>query len=187
MAWAVLAVIVLHSLVEYPLWYGPFQLAFGLCLGLLWPARGTREAASPVARAGAAALAAVVILACAYAAWDYRRVSQIYLPTEARVPSLRDDPLPEARKSWLFRSQARFAELTITPLTAANAQWTFDSAADLLHYSPEPRVIEKLIESGAALGRSSEMLLHLACFRAAFPDEYAAWSQAGAGRKVTPR
>src|SRR6185369_5739849 len=38
MAWAVLAVIAVHSLLEYPLWYGPFQIAFGLCLGLLWPA-----------------------------------------------------------------------------------------------------------------------------------------------------
>ncbi len=186
MAWAVLAVIVLHSLVEYPLWYGPFQLAFGLCLGLLWPARGARALPSPAARAGAAALTAVVVLACAYSAWDYRRVSQIYLPAEARAPGRRDNPLSEARKSWLFRSQARFAELTITPLTAANAQWTFDSAADLLHYSPEPRVIEKLIESGAALGPSSEMRLHLVRFRAAFPDAYRAWSQTAAA-KFTPR
>ena len=36
MAWAVLAVIGLHSLLEYPLWYGPFQIAFGLCLAWLW-------------------------------------------------------------------------------------------------------------------------------------------------------
>lgn len=187
MAWAVLAVIALHSLLEYPLWYGPFQLAFGLCLGLLWPAPGAREAPSAVARSGAVALAMVVVLASAYAAWDYRRVSQIYLPADSRAPSLRDDPLPHARKSWLFRNQARFAELTITPLTAANAQWMFDSAADLLHYSPEPRVVEKLIESGAALGRSDEMLLHLARFRAAFPEAYAKWSQAAAGRRVTPR
>ncbi|PSJ19817.1 polymerase, partial [Halomonas sp. ND22Bw] len=26
MAWAVLGAMVLHSLLEYPLWYGPFQL-----------------------------------------------------------------------------------------------------------------------------------------------------------------
>ncbi len=64
----------------------------------------------------------------------------------------RDDPLREIRRSWLFRGQARFAELTITPLTRDNAQWTFDTAAQLLHFSPEPRVIEKLIESGGAAG-----------------------------------
>jgi O-antigen ligase len=30
LAWSVLAVILLHSLLEYPLWYGPFQVAFGV-------------------------------------------------------------------------------------------------------------------------------------------------------------
>ena len=36
MAWCVLAVIGLHSLLEYPLWYGPFQMAVVLCGVLLW-------------------------------------------------------------------------------------------------------------------------------------------------------
>src|SRR5205085_9473049 len=40
LAWAVLALIALHSLLEYPLWYGPFQIAFGAALGwLLAPAQ----------------------------------------------------------------------------------------------------------------------------------------------------
>jgi hypothetical protein len=178
MAWAALAVICLHSLVEYPLWYGPFQIALGLCLGLLWPA--LRAPTEGYAWGAKAALAALVVAACAYASWDYRRVSQIYMLPEARAQAYRGDPMPEIRGSWLFRNQARFAELTITPLTQDNAQWTFDIAAELLHFSPEPRVIEKLIESGIALGRSDEMLLHLVRFRAAFPEAYSAWSQAQA-------
>jgi O-antigen ligase len=185
MAWAVLAVIGVHSLLEYPLWYGPFQIAFGLCLGLLWPAaqQSSRltNTASPRMQLASAAAAACVAAACAYAAWDYRRVSQIYLPPEARSPAMRNDPLPEIRRSWLFSNQARFAELTITPLTQDNAAWTFDSAGALLHYSPEPRVIEKLIESAAVLGRESEMLPVLARFRAAFPEAYSKWSKARAG------
>jgi len=177
MAWAVLAVIGMHSLVEYPLWYGPFQLAFGLCLGLLWPVR--RQAAAPRHTViGASAVLGMGLCAvCAYAAWDYWRVSQIYLPPAARAAAYLDDPLPEIRKSWLFGNQARFAELTITPLTRENAAWTFHTSVALLHYSPEPRVIEKVIESGSLLGRDDEALLHLARFRAAFPDAYAAWSQ----------
>ena len=181
MAWAVLAVIGIHSLVEYPLWYGPFQIAFGLCLGLLWPAASRSHAHSPIAgyaRAGAVALAAVVLAGCAYAAWDYRRVSQIYLPPEARAAGYEGDPLPRMRNSWLFRNQVRFAELTITPLTRSNAQWTFDTAASLLHYSPEPRVIEKLTESAIVLGKENEAFLQLARFRAAFPQAYEKWAQA---------
>ncbi|MGZ5195146.1 MAG: Wzy polymerase domain-containing protein, partial [Ramlibacter sp.] len=104
------------------------------------------------------------------------RVRQIYLPVDARAPGMRD-PLPEIRRSWLFRSQALFAELTITPLTPANAQWTFDTAVALLHYSPEPRVVEKVIESAVMLGRDSDALEHLARLRAAFPEDYAEWSK----------
>ena len=35
MAWSVLTLILLHSLLEYPLWHGPFQMAFGLGICLL--------------------------------------------------------------------------------------------------------------------------------------------------------
>ncbi len=39
MAWGVLAIILLHSLLEYPLWYGPFQMALCQCVGLQLAAR----------------------------------------------------------------------------------------------------------------------------------------------------
>jgi O-antigen ligase len=183
MAWAVFAAIALHSLLEYPLWYGPFQIAFGLCLGLLWPARRDAPEAPALADTArlsplALAVACCVAAACAYAAWDYRRVSQIYLPPEARAPAYRDDPLAKSRGSWLFGNQARFAELTITPLTLENAQWTFDTAQAMLHYSPEPRVIEKVIESAMLLGRQDDAAAHLARYRAAFAHEHAEWAEA---------
>jgi O-antigen ligase len=191
MAWAVLAVIGVHSLLEYPLWYGPFQIALGLCLGLLWPAAPHRQSDRNVrgtvgVRGAALALAAGVIAACVFAAWDYRRVSQIYLPPEARAPGYADDPLTKIRNSWLFRQQALFAELTITPLTRDNAQWTYDTASAMLRYSPEPRVIEKLLESASLLGRREEVLLNAARFRAAFPQAYAKWAQAQRAAGVTP-
>lgn len=177
MAWAVLVVIAIHSMVEYPLWYGPFQIALGLCLGLLWPAETNVSARHETTLAATRLTAVLVCVGCAYAFWDYRRVSQIYLPPESRAPAYREDPLPQIRNSWLFRSQARFAELTITPLTRENAAWTYDNALALLHYSPEPRVIEKVIESGVVLGRDNEVLAHIARLRAAFPQAYAAWSR----------
>jgi hypothetical protein len=182
MAWAVVLVLAVHSLLEYPLWYGPFQIAFGLCVGLLWPAPATRVATGQLGRLLIATCAAA---ACLYAAMDYRRVSQIYLPVEARAADMQD-PLPQIRRSWLFRNQALFAELTITPLTAANAQWSFDSATALLHYSPEPRIVEKVIESAVMLDRRDDALLHLARFRAAFPEEYAQWSKEQVRTGATP-
>ena len=53
-------------------------------------------------------------------------------------------------------------------------------ALELLHYSPEPRVIEKLIESAVMLGRDDEALQYLARFRAAFPKEHASWVKGNA-------
>ncbi|OYY38509.1 MAG: polymerase [Polaromonas sp. 39-63-25] len=182
MAWGVLAVIMLHSMLEYPLWYGPFQMAFGLCVWMLWPApREPMTGSRPYAGAAAAIRLVVVtalLAAVAYAAWDYHRISQLYLAPQARDPAYRNDTLNKVRGSWLFRNQVEFAELTTTSLRPGNAQWTFDTATALLHYSPEPRVIEKVIESAVMLGRDDEALLHLVRYRAAFPDDYTKWRHA---------
>jgi O-antigen ligase len=193
MAWGVLAVIGLHSLLEYPLWYGPFQLAVALCAGLLWATSsalvsGAGQAPAPdfpqkYKKNKALAqylreLAAITMIALLVSAGiDYHRVSQIYLPPEQRSAAYRDDALSKIQGAWLFRDQARFATLNVTPLNRDNAQWTFDTAAALLHYSPEPRVIEKLIESATLLGRDEEALRYLARYRAAFPEDHARWAR----------
>lgn len=174
LAWSVLAILALHSMLEYPLWYGPFQIALGLAIGLLWPGKPLE---TPRARWVQAILPALLLAAVAYAAWDYHRVSQIYLAPEDRAAAYREDTLEQVRRSRLFHSQAAFAELTITPLTRENAQWTHDLALELLHYSPEPKIIEKVIESATMLGREDEALWHLARFRAAFPEAYREWAR----------
>jgi Virulence factor membrane-bound polymerase, C-terminal/O-Antigen ligase/Protein glycosylation ligase len=182
LAWGVLAVIGVHSLVEYPLWYGPFQMAVGLCIWMLWthpPVKDTADAdlkpntaKVPVIRS----LFAIMLIAfVGYAGWDYHRISQLYLPPDQRAAAYRADALGQARQSWLFRNQVAFAELTLTPLTRDNAAPVNAMATQLLHYSPEPRVIEKVIESAVLLQRDDEALWHLARYRAAFPKEHAAW------------
>lgn len=180
LAWSVLAIVLMHSLLEYPLWYAPFQIAFGLAIGILWP----RDGAIPL-RAGKGLVAPAVLVACiGYASWDYLRVSQIYLPAEDRLAAYREDPMPLVRQSWLFREYATFAEFTTTPLTRANARWSYETGLAMLHYSPEPRVIEKVIESASMLGYKDVATAMLARFRVAFPKEHARWLdvQAGGGR-----
>lgn len=187
LAWSVLALILFHSLLEYPLWYGPFQMAAGLCVLLLW--RGAHmegppkyQLNKPLAQITRSVSAVVLIATIACAAWDYHRISQIYLAPEARDEAYRNDTLGKIRGSPLFRNQVRFAELSLTPLSRDNAQWTFNTATALLHYSPEPRVIEKLIESAVMLGRDEEAMAHMARYRAAFPADYARWTQANTER-----
>lgn len=173
MAWGLLGVILLHSLLEYPLWYGPFQLVFGLCLGILWSGSPKRPKAS--GRKLAAFAAAAWIALIGYAAWDYTRISQIYLPREARLPAYRDDTLAKLQSSWLFSRQVDFAELTLTAVTPANAAHMHELAGRVLHFSPEPRVIMKLIESAELLGRDAEAQALAARFRVAFPAAFARW------------
>lgn len=186
MAWAALAVIGLHSLLEYPLWYGPFQMACGLCAYLLWTSRpnsGQAQALSPQRGRAAkhsylfAVGAAITMTAVAYAAWDYHRVSQIYLEPNQRDAAYRENTLEKIRDTHLFRNQFDFAALSLTPLTPENALLIYALSSELLHYSPEPRVIEKVIESAVMLRRDDEALRHLARYRAAFPKNHAQWRQ----------
>jgi O-antigen ligase len=179
MAWLVLALIGLHSMLEYPLWYGPFQMAAGLSVLMLWrkpihPKQGMRI--MQVVRALPATTSVLLAAACAYLAWDYHRISQIYLPPEQRAAAYRDDTLAKAGASWLFRDQVRFAELTTTTLTPQNAEHQHALATELLHFSPETRVVEILIESAVQLQRWDEVRIRLAQFHAVFPKEHAAWA-----------
>ncbi|WGT63794.1 PglL family O-oligosaccharyltransferase [Variovorax paradoxus] len=185
MAWGMLGAIVLHSLLEYPLWYGPFQLVFGLCLGMLWPGRraparlaslrqhfGAKWLNANVLSVAAASVLAAVV---GYATWDYIRISQIYLPRDERLPAYEDDTLTKAKGSWLFARQVGFAELTLTRVTAANAAEMHSLAERTIHFSPEPRVIVKLIESAELTGRDQEAWEQAERFRIAFPEEYERW------------
>jgi len=182
LAWMVLAVILLHSMLEYPLWYGPFQMSLMLCIGLLWTRKSPTSQAS-VGTVGGAWLHVTALMsfaAIAYAAWDYHRVSQIYLPPEQRTAAYRDNTLEKIRGSWLFRDQVQFAEFTLTSLTLENAAQLNAMAHELLHFSPEARVVEKLIESALLLGRDDEAKVFTQRYRAAYPQAYAQWVKARA-------
>ncbi|MBA2962913.1 MULTISPECIES: PglL family O-oligosaccharyltransferase [Ramlibacter] len=171
LAWAVLAVVGLHSLVEYPLWYGPFQWAVLLAVALLVRV----PALSPPRRGATAAGVALALVALALMAREYDTVSQAYLQPAERRPTMRADPVRAAGTPLLFRSQLEFAELSVTPVTDRSARHVHDLALRMLHYSPEPGVIEKLAESALLLGRSDEVAWLVPRYQAAFPDDYAKW------------
>lgn len=219
LAWGVLAIIGLHSMLEYPLWYGPFQVVALLAVAILvwlpgdrdggrygdWDgdggtagysvaysvgyanANGNSHGHGSVRPAGAAPLlAAVAILgACALAAWDYHRVSQLYKPGPQRAAAYREDTQAKVSHALMFSAPLDFARLTTTGLTRENASRMNALALELLHYSPEPRVIEVLIESAVMLGQDEQAAFHMRRYRAAYPDDYARW--AGGNRASEPR
>ena len=190
-AWLVLAVIGLHSLLEYPLWYGPFQIATVLCAcGLYLHGRSGRAATWPASPAWSEpasapahrqrpsawdALAGALLLAAAVVAFDYHRVSQIYLPAAQRHSAYRMQALAHAQASWFFQGHARFAQLALTPLSADNAAEQLRLAQWLLHHSPEPLVIERLLDAAALLGDAQTQAFHAARYQAAYPGDHARW------------
>ncbi len=180
MAWGVIAVIAVHSLLEYPLWYGPFQIALLLSMGILW--RSERKwPVAPVIRA----LTAIVLIAIlAYAAWDYWRMSQLYVASDQRAMAYRDDTLAKLQDCRLFKDQVRFAELSTIEVTAENAEAMLALSKSMLHFSPEPRVVEKLLRSASLLGQTEEVQFYKERFKAAFPADYVRWLEASGSHKT---
>ena len=154
MAWCLLLVLGLHSVLEYPLWYGPFQMTLGLALGLLWAS--PHAPAKEEAQEGPMLVAALLFIGCLYAAWDFNRVGQIYRQAASRDAAYRDNPLHHAKQSWLFKNQADFAELTTQTVTPDNAADLYPQALRLMHYSPEARVVQRAIDSAKLLGQDEQ-------------------------------
>jgi len=178
LAWGALLAIGIHSLFEYPLWYGPFQIAALLCLWLLWATRGGADAAAPARwRKPCGALALAGLMGVGWACLDYWRVGQIFSAVNQGVPVFGGDAADQAGRPWLFRGMVRFIDVTTRPVTPQNAAALLPEALRTLHFSPEPRVIKKVIESAALLGNDQIVTEQRARFKAAFPREYRAWDE----------
>jgi O-antigen ligase len=180
MAWTVLAVIGLHSLLEYPLWYGPFQMVVLLCLWLLLVPQATdpfqiKRKDWPPALYLSGLATIVSIATISYIAWNYQLASQIYLSPKERMAAYSEDTLEKVGNVALFEDQVRFADLTTTALDAQSARKVHDLALDMLHFSPEAQVVEMLLESAKLLEKTEEVLFFAARFKAAFPQPYESW------------
>jgi O-antigen ligase len=126
-AFMMVFMMVLHSQLEYPLWYAYFLLptafAFGLCLGM---GRGLGSEARPSARSATErapqptaqrtrplVLAALLMLGGSVAAlFDYMRVVVIFTPAETAA-SL-SQRIADGQRSWFFAHHADYAAVTTT-------------------------------------------------------------------------
>jgi O-antigen ligase len=183
LAWGCLMVIGIHSMLEYPLWYGPFFMTAVICVAVLckdawqkWLLART-ESARVAIILGVRCSGALLLLATAFVAFDYHKASQMYLQPEERS-AWYPNPMPAAKSSVFFRSHAKFAELQITPLTRETAPRVLELSSDLVEWSPEPRIIEKLIESATMMELDELAAFHLKRYKVAYPAAYSAWQAA---------
>ena len=180
LAWAVLGLVGLHSLLEYPLWYGPFQIAVLLAVlelsaGEAAPAQADRVLLRGM-RARAVGVVAALVLAgfCGAAAQSYERVSRLYSIEATRAVVF--DPFNELQYHdiFLFVNEVAFSRLSM-PVQNGRPQDQYALAQQLLHYSAEPRVIERVLESAQLLGRADEVAFYKARYAQAFPERFIEW------------
>ena len=194
LAWAVLGVVGLHSLLEYPLWYGPFQIAVLLAVlqlsaGEALPAQADRALLSGTRARAAGAVAALALAGlCLLVSQSYARVSRLYSIEAARAVVF--DPFDELQYQdiFLFVNEVAFSRLA-QPVQNGRAEDQYALAQQLLHYSAEPRVIERVLETAQLTGRPDEVAFYKARYAQAFPERFIEWlamEPHGALRPVVP-
>lgn len=182
LCWSVLALIALHSLLEYPLWFGVFQLMAALAGWQIYRIRreGIASGGGPqvlmLARLRMV-VAALLLTLLSFIAWDYLKVSQLYLPEGQRMERYREDTFNKSRDTVLFNSHVLIAQVVAMELQPSNAELILAGSLASLHVAPDSRIIRRVIESAASLGRADLVELHEARYRAAWPKEYAEWKK----------
>jgi hypothetical protein len=180
LAWAVLGVVGLHSLLEYPLWCGPFQIAVLLAVlqlvaGEALPGQADRALLHGTRARALGAVAALALAGlCLVVSQSYARVSRLYSIEAARAVVF--DPFNELQYHdiFLFVNEVAFSRLSM-PVHNGRPEDQYALAQQLLHYSAEPRVIERVLESAQRLGRADEVAFYKARYAQAFPERFIEW------------
>lgn len=145
LGWSWLGVIGVHSLLEFPLWYGPFQLVLGLAVGLVQPMPCTDSRADHATKSWARSpvmqgMVALWLMCSLWASWDYHRVSQIFQPAAQRSDACRQQPLACLDDVVWFHQGRDYALLSLNAGTL-DPQQARALAQRVAHFAPEPWVL----------------------------------------------
>jgi len=154
-ALAMVVMVLLHSLLEYPLWYAYFLLpaafAFGVALG--GPVVAEAEVATAPAERGTRPLllaAMFLLLGGVVAVQDYLRVVVIFAPPEEATPLAQR--IADGQHSWFFSHHADYAAVT----TVEHPSQVKAGFAGATHYLLDARLMmawaKALDESGDSDG-----------------------------------
>jgi O-antigen ligase len=174
-AFVMVVMIVVHSQLEYPLWYTYFLLptafAFGLCLGGVPAVAPASAPAAPGPRKTRPLLIAAMLLMIGGVASviDYWRVVVIFAPPEGAAPL--SQRILDGRRSWFFGHHADYAAATSVP-DPSQVMPAFETAT---HYLLDTRLMVAWAQALAARGdldRARHIAARLREFRNPASDEF---------------
>lgn len=152
-ALALLGVLGLHSMVEYPLWYAYFLLPAAWALGL-WHGTAAADTAAQTHQAWrtpALLTSAAMVAGVLWSAVDHRRVEAIFAtPARAQPLAVR---IADGSRSALFGQHADYAAVTAAPADTTLARFRRP-----LQQLIDTRLLIAYIEALRANGRSAEAL-----------------------------
>ena len=145
--------VLVHSLLEYPLWYAYFLLpaafAFGVCLGSqpVWGGSPGERTSVPQRHFGlfqAASLA--LMLGAAFSLYDYLRVVVIFAPPDNAAPL--NERITVGQRSVFFSHHADYAAAT----TSADPAIALQAAQRAAHYLLDTRLMKAWANALQATG-----------------------------------
>lgn len=150
---AMMVVLAVHSLLEYPLWYVYFLFPAAWALGLLLGEAAADDVSSGIELPSwlAPATGALMIAGAAFASWDHRRVEVIFSPPAGAAPLA--ERIAQGQRSTLFGHHADYAAVTTPPRDQRAA--TFQRP---LHQLVDVRLMIATIEALQANERCAEAL-----------------------------
>lgn len=179
-AWMILCVVGFHQMVEYPLWFGNFQVTVVMALFILLERKLINHGwhGSGYLLQGVFGRVWVFLLFLGlvfYYSFSYVKTTQLFLPKNERLEYFRDDTRQKVGMPWFFDDQILFAYVVTTDPEHNNARELLDASLAALRVSPEPRVIERVIVSAAFLGNMELAQYHELRYKAAWPEYYEKW------------
>ncbi|MGV3725713.1 Wzy polymerase domain-containing protein [Hydrogenophaga sp.] len=175
-AWMVIAVVGLHSLLEYPVWYLNFLTPTAIAFGVLQANQPVAGSDKPSLHRGVTAfLGAVLVLVSTLAFADYMRVARIFKEDGRASADLRD--VASVQDTFLFRYYADRALVERVPLTDSNASEMLKVTDRLLREGANPLVLWVRLEAQCRTRDTLHAAETAALFKVTFPRAHAEFMQ----------
>ncbi len=167
-----IAVVGLHSLLEYPVWYMNFLIPTAFAFGVLLAAQPVAAQPSLSLPGGVSAwMGSILLLVCTWAFADYMRVASIFKEDGRASADLTE--VASVQSTFLYRYYADRALVERVPLSESNAAEMLKVTDRLLKEGPNPLVLWVRLEALCRTGDTLRALETAVLYKTVFPKSHA--------------